>query len=76
MQGYGKIMILGIFGFLQISFADVLDILLLALIIYCALAWVQGQTYLLPVVGDVMADSPAAEAGIQPGDTILSIDGK
>lgn len=49
---------------------------LLALIIYCALAWVQGQTYLLPVVGDVIADSPAAEAGIQPGDTILSIDGK
>ena len=49
---------------------------ILALIIYCALAWVQGQTYLLPVIGGVMAGSPAAEAGIQPGDTILSIDGK
>lgn len=49
---------------------------ILALIIYCGLAWVQGQTYLLPVIGGVMADSPAAEAGIQPGDTIRFIDGK
>ena len=48
----------------------------MALIIYCGLAWVQGQTYLLPVIGDVIPDSPAAVAGVQPGDTILSIDGK
>ena len=37
-------MILGIFGFLQISFADVLDILLLALIIYVAFRWIRGSS--------------------------------
>lgn len=40
------------------------------------LAWAQGQTYLLPVIGGVMPDSPAAAAGIRPGDAILSIDGR
>ncbi len=49
---------------------------ILALIIYCGLAWAQGQTYLLPVIGGVMPDSPAAAAGIRPGDAILSIDGR
>ncbi len=50
--------------------------IILALILCCGLAWVQGQTYLLPVIGSVMPGSPASEAGIYPGDTILSIDGK
>ena len=49
---------------------------LLALILYCGLAWAQGQTYLLPEIGDVSANSPAAAAGIQKGDLVLSIDGK
>ena len=48
----------------------------LALIIYCGIAWAQGQTYLLPEVGDVTPGTPAATAGIQPGDRVLSIDGK
>ncbi len=48
----------------------------LALLIYCGLSWAQGQTYLLPEVGDVSAGTPAAAAGIQKGDRILSIDGK
>ena len=48
----------------------------LALIIYCGLAWAQGQTYLLPEVGSVVEGTPAAAAGIKPGDKVLSIDGK
>ena len=48
----------------------------LALIIYCGIAWAQGQTYLLPEVGDVTPGTPAATAGILPGDRVLSIDGK
>ena len=47
----------------------------LALIIYCGIAWAQGQTYLLPEVGAVSPGTPAAAAGIQPGDRVLSIDG-
>lgn len=36
-----------------------------------------GQTTTPPaVIGDVFVDSPAAEAGLQPGDKILSVDGK
>ena len=35
----------------------------LALIIYCGIAWAQGQTYLLPEVGDVTPGTPAATAG-------------
>lgn len=48
----------------------------LALLLYCGLAWTQGQTYLLPKVGDVLPGTPAAAAGMQRDDVILSIDGK
>jgi len=37
-------MILAIFGFLQLSFADVLDILLLALLIYIVFRWIRGTS--------------------------------
>lgn len=47
----------------------------LALVLCWVLALAQGETYRLPVVGGVNAGSPAALAGIEPGDTILSIDG-
>ena len=40
----------------------------LALIIYCGIAWAQGQTYLLPEVGDVTPGTPAATAGIGAGN--------
>jgi regulator of sigma E protease len=37
----------------------------------------QVPTYLdTPAVGDVLSDSPAATAGIQPGDTVVSINGR
>ena len=42
----------------------------LALIIYCGIAWAQGQTYLLPEIGDVTPGTPAATAGILPGDRV------
>ncbi|HEX6629957.1 MAG TPA: RIP metalloprotease RseP [Gemmatimonadaceae bacterium] len=34
-----------------------------------------GQPYLLPVVDSVVAGMPAAAAGIQPGDSIVAVDG-
>lgn len=37
-------MILAIFGFLQLSFADVLDIILLALLIYFIFRWIRGTS--------------------------------
>ena len=48
----------------------------LALILYCGLAWTQGQSYLLPQISEVTPGSPAAAAGIQTGDMVLSVDGK
>lgn len=37
-------MLLAIFGFLQLSFADILDILLLALIIFVIFRWIRGSS--------------------------------
>jgi len=37
---------------------------------------VDASRYDRPIVGAVAADSPAAKAGIEPGDEILSIDGQ
>jgi len=48
----------------------------LALIIYCGVSMTVGQSYVLPVVGGVQAESPASKAGIMSGDMIVSIDGK
>ena len=48
---------------------------LAAWVLYTGLALFNGQTYMLPVVGGVMPESPAATAGLQAGDRILSIDG-
>ena len=41
---YCTVMILEIFGFLQLSLTDMLDILLLALIIYVAFRWIKGTS--------------------------------
>ncbi|WP_419787552.1 RIP metalloprotease RseP [Pseudodesulfovibrio sp.] len=49
---------------------------LLAFLIYWFMALAQGEGILLPVAGGVMAESPAAAAGIKTGDRVLSIDGK
>ncbi len=49
---------------------------LLAFLIYWFLAMAQGQGVILPTVGAVMQDSPAAVAGFKAEDRILAIDGK
>ncbi|NDV17885.1 RIP metalloprotease RseP [Pseudodesulfovibrio sp. JC047] len=48
---------------------------LLAFLIYWFLALAQGQAIILPLVGGVLPDSPAASAGFQKDDLITSIDG-
>lgn len=45
--------------------------ILLFALVYVAV----GKLYIQPVVGDVMPDSPAYEAGLQPGDVILAVNG-
>lgn len=47
----------------------------LALMLCWGLAWVQGQQYLFPEVGQILPGSPAERAGIQSNDMIKSIDG-
>ncbi|MBC16319.1 Zinc metalloprotease [Pseudodesulfovibrio profundus] len=49
---------------------------LLAFLIFWFIVLMQGQGISLPTVGGVMEDSPAASAGIQPGDNVLAIDGQ
>jgi regulator of sigma E protease len=48
---------------------------LLALIIYWGIFWAQGQQAILPEIGEVQPKSPAYEAGIKPGDKVVSING-
>lgn len=49
--------------------------LLLAFLIYWALFVANGQFQLLPEIGAVRPDSPAAIAGLEKGDSVLSISG-
>src|ERR671918_2835338 len=51
----------------------------LAVGIFAGVPWVGGPTPQiseLPEVGEVVADSPAQQAGLQKGDRILMVDGK
>jgi regulator of sigma E protease len=48
---------------------------LFALVIFTALYAIAGKPIIPPVVGEVIADSPAAQAGIQKDDVIVRIDG-
>lgn len=48
---------------------------LLAFLIYWFLGMAQGQGVILPTVGGVLPDSPAAVAGFEPEDRVLAIDG-
>ena len=50
--------------------------ILLAWLLCWALSFCYGVPVLEPVVGAVTAESPAARAGLVPGDRILSVDGK
>lgn len=48
---------------------------LFAIIILTGLYWVQGEPYLPAVAADLLEGQPAAEAGIQIDDKILSLNG-
>ena len=48
---------------------------LLAVLIYWGIFWAQGQTAMLPVVGNILENSPALSAGLEVGDRIVAIDG-
>ncbi|HSF31940.1 MAG TPA: RIP metalloprotease RseP [Candidatus Tectomicrobia bacterium] len=51
----------------------------LAIVIFAGIHWVgvpTPQIAELPEVGEVVADSPAQQAGLQKGDRILAVDGK
>lgn len=50
--------------------------LLMAWIICWGLIWANGINEVPPVVGEVMADSPAAASPLRAGDRILSLDGE
>ncbi len=60
---------------MAIVVAGPLSNLLLAVVLYWAL-FVYGVPGLKPVLGEVLPDTPAAAAMMQPGETILSIDGE
>lgn len=49
---------------------------ILAIMIFAGVAFVEGRVVGDPVVSDVRAGSPAAEAGFRPGDLVVSADGR
>ncbi|MCX8501962.1 MAG: RIP metalloprotease RseP [Alphaproteobacteria bacterium] len=49
--------------------------LIFALLIFFGLFVVYGKTEIVPVITEVVSESPAQKAGIQSGDRILSING-
>lgn len=48
----------------------------LAIFIFAALGLLLGERSLLPRITEVMPDGAAAQAGLQAGDTVLSVDGR
>lgn len=48
----------------------------LAWLLFALVFLFQGRPYMLPAVGSIMPDSPAAEAGLKAGDLILEINGQ
>ncbi|RQD63125.1 MAG: RIP metalloprotease RseP [Desulfonatronovibrio sp. MSAO_Bac4] len=49
---------------------------ILAWFIYWGLFWAHGQMELIAEVGEVADNSPAYEAGIEPGDRVIAINGQ
>lgn len=50
--------------------------ILLAWLLCWGLAFSYGQPHILPNIGALEADSPAAQAGIRPGDTVVAVNGQ
>jgi regulator of sigma E protease len=48
----------------------------LAWLIYFGLFWAMGQALILPTIGTIVEGSPAQEAGIRQGDTIMAVNGR
>lgn len=49
---------------------------ILAIVIFTAIYMAFGSSRIPPVVGEVLPDTPAAEAGLQAGDRIVAIEGE
>ncbi len=49
---------------------------LFAMVVFFGILLSYGDPILLPEIGEVAPDSPAMEAGIQPGDVIVAINGQ
>ena len=50
--------------------------IIFAIIVLAAMLWVSGSPEVRPVVGRVVADSVAAQAGLQSDDVIVAVEGK
>jgi regulator of sigma E protease len=49
--------------------------ILFAILLLAGMLWANGVTEVRPVIGDVVAESPAARAGLASGDEITALDG-
>lgn len=49
---------------------------LFAILVFAGVFYTTGVPFLSAVVGEVLADSAASEAGMEPGDRIVAIDGQ
>jgi regulator of sigma E protease len=49
---------------------------ILAAVLFAVIGFVRGEVTVQPLIGVVQAGEPAAEAGFQPGDEILTMDGR
>src|SRR5699024_2488356 len=59
------------------NFGGPLNNFILAIVAFTLLAFVQGGVMSQePLIGDVQADSPAAEIALEEGDRVLTIDGE
>ncbi len=58
---------------LAIVLAGVTMNFIFAFVVMAGLAYFKGLPEMAPQVGDVVAESPAAEAGFQPGDRIIEV---
>src|SRR5699024_8516936 len=59
------------------NFAGPFNNLILAIIAFIIMAFLQGGVISdQPIIGDVLADSPAAGAGMEAGDEIIELNGQ